>query len=162
MKLLPDKRLRKEAENRCEKQMTQLVTKAKLRFETGDGATEWDPVSHRYLFKQNVTIWREFDDIEVRVGPRGEILTFVGKNRFTLSRPGSVGMLADDEIIRIVETTGVVGPDAVVEKKRISSDSMLIVSVRQKTPWLGQIIRFIINPENKQVAAFKVIKKATI
>ena len=162
MKTIPENRLREEAESRCREHMTNLVTKAELRFEPKESSTQWDPVSHRHLFRENFTIWREFDDIEVKVGPKGEILSFFDKNRFKLIGPAPKEIFSDEVIIHIADTTGVLGPDSKVEKKEMTLKGMITAVVTQKTAWLAQAIRFTINPTNRQVAAFEVIRKAII
>jgi hypothetical protein len=158
MSIIPEQQLREKAYNDCSQQMTKLVTKAELRFEPKESSIRWDPFIHRHLFKESFTIWREFDDIEVKVGPGGEILSFYDKNRFALRGVLPDGLLSDNEIIHAASTTGLLGPKAWVDQKVLGPAGIVMAIVRQSVPWFNQSVRFAINMTTKQVAAFQVIE----
>lgn len=162
METIPEEQLRSQADKYCREHMTNLVTKAKLRIEPKDSFTEWDPIAHRYVFQERFAVWREFDDIEIKVSPTGQILSFYDQNRFELRGQPPKELPSDIDIINIASTTGILGPEATIIQKNFIAGGMVTATVNQPTAWLSQSVKFTINPTTNQVAAFEVTEEALI
>jgi hypothetical protein len=116
---------------------------------------EWDPTLRRYVSVQPMVIWRAFDQVRITVGPDGQVMSFLDRNRFSHA---TYRRLGDDEILRICRTTGVLGPSAVVTQAQQGSREMLVVEIVEQFPERLRRLSFIINPASRQVAAFQILE----
>jgi len=155
MPRLTDSALREKALEICKENMSQMV-RTELRIEPGVSSTEWDPFLQRHIFEQIFTAWRDFDEVEMLVSPAGQILSFRDNNRFILSGPPPTEPLAPADLLQIAGTTGLVSEEADLQSMEPMPEGMLTVTFRQEEPGYPPGLVCTINPNTRQVAAFKV------
>jgi hypothetical protein len=152
MPLMDENKLRETALQQCRETMSDLV-EGDLYCVPEAHDCEWDPLLKRHVFTQSITVWRNFDTIEMTVTPDGRIVAFRDQHRF---REARYEPLDDGEILAITRTTGLLGASARVEKKDATPEGMLTAVVTQNEIDKPARIVFTINPTLRQVAAFTV------
>lgn len=157
MPLLPEDRLRHIAQERVTAHMSSLV-KAELQIVPGKAERQWDPTLRRHIFSQQFTVRRDFDEIEVTVGPEGNILAFRDNNRFTGLERAEFQLLSNEEALNIARITGMVSERARVEHSERSDNQILLLRIVQDDLDYPNRVLFSINPNTRQVAAFNVLE----
>lgn len=154
MERMPDEALRQRAMDQCRGHLESLIDSDLVFFEK-DPETEWDPILHRWVFAQAISVWRSFGEVEVVVSEEGEVVRFYDRNRFEGARFEPID---PEELLVIARTTGAVKSGAVIELVREGERGMLVVEFSQRSSGLAERVMVTINPSRRLVAAFEIFR----
>ena len=151
--MLSDDELEKLAINQCDQHINKLID-AKLDIQTKQGVSTWDPILRRHIYKHVAAIWREFDQVNIKVSPGGRVVAFHDLRRFDNSQ---YMPLDNEEILNIARTSGLLEKAPQVETSTEAAKGMLSTIISHFTRGEYEKINFKINVSTKQVAAFEIL-----
>lgn len=155
MAKMSDDKLRELAKQRCEEAVAELF-EGEYVVDSGEGATAWDPMLQRHVYSESLSVWREFNAIEVVTTPEGKLVSFRDPSRFLGEEAPPAPKLGDEQIVAIARTTGLLGPSAVLLRRDAGKDQMISADITQVEPGMPSDVSVTINPVLGQVAAFRV------
>lgn len=155
MARLPAEMLAEIARKLCDEAMKDLLS-VPTSSEVTTQDEEWDPFIRRNVFQQDAVVWRDFDKIEVHLDQDSQVVGFRDHNRLNPADVQEYTRLADDDILAIAETTGVVGLAAEVERAWVGPKNLLLAIIVQPEDELPERMTFTIDPQRRIVAAFEV------
>jgi len=151
--MLSDDELEKLAIKQCDRHINSLMD-AKFDIQTKQGLSEWDPILRRQVYKHVASVWREFDQVRIKVSSGGRIMAFHDVRRFD---DAQYMQLDNEEILNIAGTSGLLEKAPQVEISTEANGGMLSAIVSHFSRGEYEKIQFTINPSTKQIAAFEIL-----
>lgn len=125
----------------------------KTTYDLGSLSLEWNGFFRRYLYKQQMVVWRDLGDVELVLSESRRVIRFRDARRL---EGGKHQKLTEPHLLAITRTSGIVGGNAELED--VVPGDLYELVVKQDEVDLPRKIRFTINAKSKQVAAFDVLE----
>ena len=154
MAILNEDTLRQIALDNCTQHLNQMLD-ANLSVNHEHGSSAWDPILNRHIYRHRASVWRDFDEVRIKVNADGRVVSFSDAKRF--ADPGHE-TLSDADLIRIATTTGLLGKGATVARTMWRSDGLLSAVIGYFVRVDYEEIHLIVNTKSAQVAAFNILR----